>query len=125
MKIKKLNESKINDAEEAEVVVINADDSKAEAEKKLDAVADAADVVLSAEEESDFIDVNRKRNLKVGRTVVYGNEKGLGVKNAITQILDIALKAALKMRDNNGTKSRANIRISGLPGSGKTASVYD
>lgn len=48
----------------------------------------------------------------------------LGVKNDITKVLDQAL-ALSKKNKRRGTKSGFNVLIVGLPGSGKTASIYD
>lgn len=54
-----------------------------------------------------------------------GDGNSIGTKNAITDALDECLELALRARDVNDTETRANIRIIGLPGSGKTASVYE
>ena len=54
-----------------------------------------------------------------------GDGNSIGTKNAITDALDECLELALRNRDINDTETRANIRIIGLPGSGKTASVYE
>jgi Cdc6-like AAA superfamily ATPase len=53
-----------------------------------------------------------------------GEEEPLGVKNAITDTLDAALNASLRNK-RRGIKSGNNVLIVGLPGSGKTATVYD
>ncbi len=67
-----------------------------------------------------------ERKLRAGVTVGYsGNGDSIGTKNAITDALDECLELALRNRDVNHTETRANIRIIGLPGSGKTASVYE
>lgn len=51
-------------------------------------------------------------------------DEGLGVKNAITEVLDMAL-AKSKKNKRRGAKSGFNVLIIGLPGSGKTASIED
>lgn len=48
----------------------------------------------------------------------------LGVSNPITRVLDMALKGARRDKRRGG-KFGHNVLISGLPGSGKTASIYD
>ena len=48
----------------------------------------------------------------------------IGSDNVITQALDRAFTRAKKWQRKN-INERANILIVGLPGSGKTASVYD
>jgi hypothetical protein len=48
----------------------------------------------------------------------------LGVDNPITRVLDIALRGARRDKRRGG-KFGHNVLISGLPGSGKTATVYD
>ena len=51
-------------------------------------------------------------------------DEALGVKNAITDVLDMAL-AKSKKNKKRGSKSGFNVLIIGLPGSGKTASIED
>lgn len=48
----------------------------------------------------------------------------LGVENPITKVLDLALKGARRDKRRGG-KFGHNVLISGLPGSGKTATIYD
>lgn len=48
----------------------------------------------------------------------------LGVENAVTKVLDMALTKS-RQGKRRGTKSGYNVLIVGLPGSGKTASILD
>lgn len=56
--------------------------------------------------------------------VIPTEDAPLGVENKLTKILDDALRAALLFKREN-IKEVANVLVIGLPGSGKTASVYD
>lgn len=52
------------------------------------------------------------------------DDEPLGVKNAITEVLDEALAKSQKNK-KRGAKSGFNVLVIGLPGSGKTASILD
>lgn len=59
-----------------------------------------------------------------GAAIDSGDTEYIGVKNIITDTLDMALRAAKKNKRRGG-KFGSNVLIVGLPGSGKTASVED
>lgn len=54
-----------------------------------------------------------------------GSEEALGTQNAVTRILDKALHNVQRFNRQGNNKARSNVLIEGLPGSGKTASVYE
>lgn len=56
--------------------------------------------------------------------VTAGEDDSLGTVNDLTKILDRAYRAALRNR-RTYSKSNSNVLIVGLPGSGKTATVWD
>jgi signal recognition particle GTPase len=62
--------------------------------------------------------------IDAGAAMLVSADEPLGVKNAITDTLDAALSASRKNK-RRGLKSGNNVLIVGLPGSGKTATVYD
>lgn len=64
-------------------------------------------------------------DVELGSAVVDAGEEYLGVKNAVTEVLDMALAGALEDQLDGETDGGHNVLIIGLPGSGKTASVYD
>ena len=129
MKIQKqIAESIVTEEEklDSDAVVIHSDESETSAEKKVDELIDNSGADLTKSEEDDWKDLFDGRKLRAGVTVGYsGNGDSIGTKNAITDALDECLELALRNRDVNHTETRANIRIIGLPGSGKTASVYE
>jgi hypothetical protein len=59
-----------------------------------------------------------------GAAVDADDDMYIGVKNIITDTLDMALVSSLKNK-RRGAKFGSNVLIIGLPGSGKTASVED
>ena len=123
MKIKKLNESILKEADE-KAAVINAEDS---GEQVLDTIEKEAEdnnlKVNSVEVASEVAGTADKIN--ADNTVVdFAEDTGLGVKNAITDALDDCLDLAIEWKED-GTPEVPNVMICGLPGSGKTASVYD
>lgn len=59
-----------------------------------------------------------------GEAIVIADEEALGTDNEITKVLEKALQRS-KRNARRNIKSGNNILIVGLPGSGKTASVYD
>jgi hypothetical protein len=123
MKIKKLYE----DATDG---VLNPDDSKIElADEIVSATAEVTDgdVVLGDEAADIIADEIKKADAEIdveAAAVNPGENEYLGVKNVITDTLDIALANALKNKRRGG-KFGSNVLIIGLPGSGKTATVYD
>lgn len=122
MKIKKLNESLLKEADGA--VVINNNDSGKEVLDKVEKEVDASNLKANpAELAGDVAAAGDKINAE--ETVVdLDKDTGIGVKNFITDALDECLETALDWKEEGSTEV-ANIMICGLPGSGKTASVYD
>ena len=120
MKINKLVEQKLKEAEEEQAVVITAADSDKEAIDKIESEASEENVEVNPKEIVDAAD-----KIDAGTSIVdLADDTGLGVENAITKALDRCLKSA-QWYKKNGIREVANILICGLPGSGKTASVYD
>lgn len=121
MKInKQLVEQKLKEAEEEQAVVITAADSEEEAADKIESEASEENVEVNPKEivaAADKIDADTS-------VVDLADDTGLGVENVITRALDKCLRSAQRYQ-KNGIRERANILICGLPGSGKTASVYD
>ena len=77
----------------------------------------AAKVAAEIKQTADEVDAG-------AAIISNGEDEPLGVKNAITDTLDAALNASLRNK-RRGIKSGNNVLIVGLPGSGKTATVYD
>lgn len=120
MKInRQLLEQKLAEAEDS-VAVITPNDSEKEAIDKIEAEAKAEDTKVNPEEVVDAAD---KIDAKAA-VVDLDTDTSLGVENKITRVLDACLEAAQRFKAE-GSKEVANILICGLPGSGKTASVYD
>lgn len=125
MKIKKIiTESvKLKEADETTAEVIDSNDSAAEILDKVEDAAEGTDVVNTTEVAAEIAAASDK--IEAEKTVVdLEDDTSLGVKNKITDALDMALKAALRFKKKR-IPEVANIMICGLPGSGKTASVYD
>ena len=122
MKIKKLNESLLKEADGA--VVIDNNDSGKEVLDKVEKEVDASNLKTNpAELAGEVAAAGDKINAE--ETVVdLDKDTGIGVKNFITDALDECLETALDWKEEGSTEV-ANIMICGLPGSGKTASVYD
>ena len=64
------------------------------------------------------------KDVEVETAVVTPGDDFIGVKNIITETLDLALEGALEDK-MDGDKGGHNVLIVGLPGSGKTASIMD
>lgn len=116
---KRLIEKKlITEADDEEVVVIDPKDSVQNIEKNINGT-----VADSAAAASDIKDIAATINAD-GSEVLVAEEESIGVENRLTKILDLALKQACWFKSKK-SKERANVLICGLPGSGKTAIVYD
>lgn len=63
-------------------------------------------------------------DVEIEAAVVTPGDDFIGVKNIITETLDLALEGALEDK-MDGDKGGHNVLIVGLPGSGKTASIMD
>ena len=123
MKIKKLNESILTEAEE-DVTVIKDADSGEEVLDKVEKEAEDADIKVNSVEVAGEI-AGAADKINAENTVVDLNQDtSIGVENFITKALDDCLETAYEWKEE-GIKEVANIMICGLPGSGKTASVYD
>lgn len=99
-----------------------ADDIAAAVEIETDgevAISDASADKIAKEVKDAASDV------ELGSAVVDAGDDYLGVKNAVTEVLDMALAGALEDKLDGETDGGHNVLIIGLPGSGKTASVYD
>lgn len=119
MKIKKQLLENENDA----VIELNSNDNGKEILADVDAAAEDAGVTNSAEVAAEIVAAGDK----IGAEETIGDlaeDTGLEVENKITRGLDEALQAAIRNRRRKIPES-ANIMICGLPGSGKTACVYD
>lgn len=114
---------------ESDIPVIDPKDNSAEIK------ADVIDQVeLGSEGELTISDGNAAKvateikavgdEVGAGEAVVITASSSLGIKNVITDALDKAYKNA-KRYQRRGQKPDCNILISGLPGSSKTASVYE
>lgn len=64
------------------------------------------------------------KEAEIETAVVTPGDDFIGVKNVITEVLDMALAGALEDK-MDGDKGGHNVLIVGLPGSGKTASIMD
>lgn len=119
--IKILKESVLTEAEDENI--INSSDSGKEVLQKVETEAEDNGVTNSIEVAQEISSAADKIN--ADNTVVdLAPEISLGVENKITKVLDFNFKQALKWKEQ-GRNSRANVMICGLPGSGKTASVYE
>jgi hypothetical protein len=127
--LKKLQESKLNEADE--LGIIDPDDSISEIADEIsdsietasggeETVSDAAADAAAAEIKDAASDVGAESAV----LALEDDNEYLGVENKITRVLDKALKGALRDQRRN-TKHGHNVLISGLPGSGKTASIED
>jgi hypothetical protein len=56
--------------------------------------------------------------------VTKDEDSSIGTDNELTRTLDLALRSALRAKRQNASLNQ-NVLVTGLPGSGKTASVYD
>lgn len=131
MKInKKLVENKIiTEAEETEVKPINPSDSTteiaADVQDQVVAISDGEEVISDENAIKVASEVKQVADeVDAGVAMLANGDEPLGVKNAITDTLDAALKSSLRNK-RRGLKSGNNVLIVGLPGSGKTATVYD
>ncbi len=95
----------------------------------MDSTAEATDgeVTLGTEAAKEIAAEIKKTDAEIGLAGVAidaDDDSYIGVKNIITDTLDMALATALKNKRRGG-KFGSNVLIIGLPGSGKTASVED
>ena len=125
MKIKK----QLLEATATDGVLDPRDSSTDLAAEIIDSTAEATDgeVVLdkaSADEIAGEIKTADAEIGLAGAAIDADDDSYVGVKNIITDTLDMALTAALKNKRRGG-KFGSNVLIIGLPGSGKTASVED
>jgi hypothetical protein len=110
--------------------VLDPKDSTAElADEIIDSTAEATDgeVSLNASSAEEIATEIKKTDAEIGlagAAIDADDDSYVGVKNIITDTLDMALAAALKNKRRGG-KFGSNVLIVGLPGSGKTASVED
>ena len=123
-----LLESKLFEADEE--VGVDASGSVDEiADEVADEVADATGGESGVSDEgareiaAEIKDVATDLDLDTA-AIAVPEEEALGVKNPITEVLDMALSKSKKNK-SRGTKSGFNVLIVGLPGSGKTASIED
>ena len=126
MKINKLN----NVLLEAADGILDPKDSATEIAAEIEnstAAATDGEVVLGHDAAAKIADEIKTTGTEIGAgsaAIDAGDEEYLGVKNIITDTLDMALKVAIKNKRRGG-KFGSNVLIIGLPGSGKTASVED
>jgi hypothetical protein len=127
MKINKLNNVLLEAAGDG---ILDPQDSATEIAAEIaDSTAAATDgeVVLGPDAAAKIAGEIKTAGAEMGAgsaAIDAGDEEYLGVKNIITDTLDMALKVALKNKRRGG-KFGSNVLIIGLPGSGKTASVED
>lgn len=122
MKLNKILKESLLIEADTEGVITNADSGK-EVLQKVEIEAEANDVTNSAEVAAEITGAAEK--IDAQKTIIdLDQDTGLGVENKITKALDECLRSSQEFRDE-GIKEVANIMICGLPGSGKTASVYD
>lgn len=127
-KTKRLFEAKLFESDDD--VIIDPSDSTAE---MADDIASAIETetegeVSVSDSSADKIAKEVKdvaSDVELGSAVVDAGDDYLGVKNAVTEVLDMALAGALEDILDGESDGGHNVLIIGLPGSGKTASVYD
>lgn len=129
MKIKKLYESAqpLTEADELEInPEVDSVDDIADAAKAQVEVGTEGDETLSDANADKLAGEIKATGDEIGAesAVVFADLEVLGTDNAITRVLEKALARA-KRNKRRGIKSGNNVLITGLPGSGKTASVYD
>lgn len=107
-----------------DTTVIDSDDSAKEAAAKIDAEAEENNVDVSSKEIIDTSDKINAEKTIVDLETDSGEELSLQVKNRFTKVLDAAVKTAYR-RKIFKDKEVPNVLFCGLPGSGKTASVWD
>lgn len=123
MKIKKLNESILKEADE-NVTVVNSEDSGQEVLNKVEKEAEENGIEINSAEVAGEIAGDADKINSEETIVDFDEDTSLGVENFITKALDKCVKTTERIR-RKGLHEVANIMICGLPGSGKTASVYD
>lgn len=89
-------------------------------------VGSEGELTLSPEKANELATEIKKTGDEVGAgsAVVLADDDTLHTDNKITRILEKAFKNSIKYK-RRGNKANNNVLITGLPGSGKTASVYD
>jgi hypothetical protein len=109
--------------------VLDPKDSTADiADEIIDSTIEATDGEVAIDEVSadKIASEIKKTDAEIGLAgaAIDADDDYIGVKNIITDTLDMALDVALKNKRRGG-KFGSNVLIVGLPGSGKTASVGD
>lgn len=125
---KQLFESKLFESDE-EFGAVSPGDTVAEiADEVVDSVeaATAGEVTISPASAKKIADEIKDvaSDAEIESAVVTPSDDFIGVKNVITETLDLALEGALEDK-MDGDKGGHNVLIVGLPGSGKTASIMD
>ena len=118
----KLNHILTEDIEDTKV--INSDDSTQEATTKIETEAEENKLEVSPKEILDASDKINAEKTIVDLETDEGEDLGLQVKNTLTDALDTALDLDYSRKKFKSTEA-GNVLICGLPGSGKTASVWD
>lgn len=127
---KKLFEAKLFEADDKLGVLDTSDSVDALADEIADHIETSTEGDLTiSDAEADKLAAEIKdtaASLEIETAAVDpgGDIEYLGVENVITKTLDMALLGALKNKRRGG-KFGNNVLIVGLPGSGKTATIYD
>ena len=131
MKINKslLEKKIINEENEDKVEPIiptdSVDEIADEVQDQVVAISSGDEVINDANAQKVATEIKQVADeIDAGAAMLVSVDEPLGVKNAITDTLDAALSASRKNK-RRGLKSGNNVLIVGLPGSGKTATVYD
>lgn len=131
MKINKslLEKKIINEENEDKVEPIiptdSVDEIADEVQDQVVAISSGDEVINDANAQKVAAEIKQVADeIDAGAAMLVSADEPLGVKNAITDTLDAALSASRKNK-RRGLKSGNNVLIVGLPGSGKTATVYD
>lgn len=123
MKIdKKLNESKLLESDG----ILDTSDSTTEIASEITDYVGEDDTIISTEVADALADEIKDASdvIAADAAAVAVESDYLGVENAVTKTLDMALAKSLANKRRGG-KFGNNVLIVGLPGSGKTASVED
>lgn len=112
--------------------VLNEDDELELEQPEKDLAAEIQDTAakigdeISDETAEEIADLAQDAGEKIGAAEVFIDDEDapLEIKNRLTRALDNALEANISFRED-GIKEVANVLVSGLPGSSKTATVYN